>query len=170
MKKVRGGAILCAVLSMAPAITAQANSLSYIPTEETTGIPEEIYQNANIIGSEFNICPELLLAMAERESCFTATAENGACKGLMQVNAKTHSQRFEDAGWDSSEWADAYKNMYVAASYLSDLFDEYEDVGIVLGVYHGESNAVEKGKSGNLSSYTIKILKRSEELERLSGK
>lgn len=170
MKKVIGGAILCAVLSMAPAITAQANSLSYIPTREQTGIPEDIYEYANVIGGEFDICPELLLAMAERESCFTATAENGACKGLMQVNAKTHSQRFEDAGWSSSDWPDAYKNMYVAASYLSDLFDQYADVGIVLGVYHGESNAVEKGRSGKLSSYTIKILKRSEELERLSGK
>lgn len=170
MKKVIGGAILCAVLSMAPAITAQANSLSYIPTEETTGIPEEIYQNANIIGNEFNICPELLMALAERESCFQADAENGACKGLMQVNAKTHSQRFEDAGWTSSEWDDAYKNMYVAASYLSDLFDKYEDVGIVLGVYHGESKAVEKGMSGNLSAYTTKILERSEELERIHQK
>ena len=170
MKKSLIGGLLIAVLSMAPAITAQANSLSYIPTEETTGIPEEIYQNANIIGNEFNICPELLMALAERESCFQADAENGACKGLMQVNAKTHSQRFEDAGWNSSDWSDSYKNMYVAASYLADLFDKYEDVGIVLGVYHGESNAVEKGKSGKLSSYTIKILKRSEELERLSGK
>ena len=88
----------------------------------------------------------------------------------MQVNAKTHSQRFEDAGWTSSEWDDAYKNMYVAASYLSDLFDKYEDVGIVLGIYHGESKAVEKGMSGNLSSYTTKILERSEELERMANK
>lgn len=170
MKKSLIGGLLIAVLSMAPAITAQANSLSYIPTEQETGIPSDIYEYANIIGAEFDICPELLLAMAERESCFTATAENGACKGLMQVNAKTHRQRFEDAGWDSSEWSDAYKNMYVAASYLSDLFDQYEDVGIVLGVYHGESNAVEKGRSGNLSSYTKKILERSEELERIANK
>ena len=170
MKKGTILGILIGVVVLSTPIQAQANSLSYIPTEEETGIPGDIYEIANIIGSEFNICPELLLAMAERESCFTATAENGACKGLMQVNAKTHRQRFEDAGWDSSEWSDAYKNMYVAASYLSDLFEQYEDVGIVLGVYHGESNAVEKGKSGKLSSYTIKILKRSEELERLSGK
>ena len=170
MKKGTILGILIGVVVLSTPIQAQANSLSYIPTEEETGIPSDIYEYANIIGAEFDICPELLLAMAERESCFTATAENGACKGLMQVNAKTHRQRFEDAGWDSSEWSDAYKNMYVAASYLSDLFEQYEDVGIVLGVYHGESNAVEKGKSGKLSSYTIKILKRSEELERLSGK
>ena len=170
MKKVIGGAILFAVLSMAPAITAQANSLSYIPTEENTGIPEDIYQNANIIGNEFNICPELLIALAERESCFQTDAENGPCKGLMQVNARTHSQRFEDAGWTSSEWDDAYKNMYVAASYLSELFEKYEDVGVVLGVYHGESKAIEKGQRGELSSYTKGILERSEELERIAKK
>ena len=170
MRKEIGGAILLMVLSMAPSVTAQANSMSYIPTEEETGVPEDIYQYAEVIGDEFNICPELLMALAERESCFQADAENGACKGLMQVNAKTHSQRFEDAGWNSSDWSDSYKNMYVAASYLSDLFDKYEDVGIVLGVYHGESKAVEKGMSGNLSSYTTKILERSEELERIHQK
>ena len=170
MKKVIGGAILCAVLSMAPVITAQANSLSYIPTQEESGIPNDIYLDAQIIGHEFDICPELLMALAEKESCFQADAENGPCKGLMQVNASCHKQRFENAGWNCNEWTDAYKNMYVAASYLSDLFAEYEDVGIVLGVYHGESNAVSKGKSGQLSSYTIKILKRSEELERINGK
>lgn len=170
MRKEIGGAILLMVLSMAPSVTAQANSMSYIPTEEETGVPEDIYQYAEVIGDEFNICPELLMALAERESCFQADAENGPCKGLMQVNASTHKQRFVDAGWKSSEWTDPYKNMYVGADYLHDLFEQYEDVGIVLGVYHGEKNAVSKGKSGHLSSYVTKILERSAELERIHGK
>lgn len=170
MRKEIGGAILLMVLSMAPSVTAQANSMSYIPTEEETGVPEEIYEYAEIIGDEFNICPELLMALAERESCFQADAENGPCKGLLQVNATTHKQRFVDAGWSSNEWSDAYKNMYVGADYLHDLFEQYEDVGIVLGVYHGEKNAVSKGKSGKLSSYVTKILERSAELERIHGK
>ena len=170
MRKEIGGAILLMVLSMAPSVTAQANSMSYIPTEEETGVPEDIYQYAEVIGDEFNICPELLMALAERESCFRADAENGPCKGLMQVNASTHKQRFVDAGWKSSEWTDPYKNMYVGADYLHDLFEQYEDVGIVLGVYHGEKNAVSKGKSGHLSSYVTKILERSAELERIHGK
>lgn len=170
MRKKIGGAILLMVLSMAPSVTAQANSMSYIPTEEETGVPEEIYQYAEVIGDEFNICPELLMALAERESCFQADAENGPCKGLLQVNATTHKQRFIDAGWSSNEWSDAYKNMYVGADYLHDLFEQYEDVGIVLGVYHGERNAVQKGQSGNLSRYVTKILERSAELERIANK
>ena len=159
-----GLAILC------QPITASANSLSIIPTEDETGIPENIYQDAEIIGHEFNICPELLLAIAERESRFQADAKNGSCKGLMQLNTTCHRARFEEMGWSSQEWPDAYKNMYVAADYLADLFEKYEDVGIVLGVYHGESDAVRRGQSGRLSSYVNKILERSEELERLAGK
>lgn len=170
MKKVTVVGVLLGLVILNQPITAHANSLSYLPTEYETGIPNDIYEYANIVGGEFDICPELLMALAERESGCTATAENGPCKGLMQVNANTHKQRFEDAGWKNSDWADPYKNMYVAASYLSELFETYEDVGIVLGVYHGESNAVEKGKSGRISSYTKKILDRSYELERINGK
>ena len=159
-----GLAILC------QPITASANSLSIIPTQEQTGIPEDIYMDAEIIGHEFNICPELLLAIAERESRFQADAKNGSCKGLMQLNTACHKARFEEMGWSSQEWTNAYKNMYVAADYLSDLFEKYEDIGIVLGIYHGESDAVRRGQSGELSSYVNKILERSAELERIANK
>ena len=169
MKRVIAGILLGGTIMFTP-VEAQANFLSYIPPKETTGIPVDVYENANIVGDSFNICPELLMALAERESQFTPTAENGSCKGLMQVNASYHKERFTDAGWKTSEWSDGYKNMYVAASYLADLFEEYEDVGIVLGLYHGEKNAVSKGMSGNLSSYVTGILERSEELERIHNK
>ena len=53
-----GLAILC------QPITASANSLSYNVPEEVDGVPTEISQNAEIIGHEFNICPELLEAIA----------------------------------------------------------------------------------------------------------
>ena len=170
MRKAIGGAILLVVLSMALPIKAQANSLSIIPTQEETGIPDEIYQDAEIIGHQYDICPELLMALAERESRFTADAENGSCKGLMQVSVNYHKQRFTEAGWSSSDWTDPYINMYIAADYLADLFADYEDVGIVLGIYHGESNAVSRGQKGQLSSYVKQILERSEQLERLHGK
>ena len=168
MRKYVG--FLFALAILCQPITASANSLSIIPTEEQTGIPEDIYQDAEIIGHEFNICPELLLAIAERESRFQADAKNGSCKGLMQLNTACHKARFEEMGWSTSDWSNDYINMYVAADYLSDLFNEYEDVGIVLGIYHGESDAVRKGQSGKLSPYVTKILERSEELERLAGK
>lgn len=169
-KKVIGGAVLSVVLFFALPSSAQANSLSTIPTEEETGVPIEIYQEAEIIGNEFNICPELLLAIAERESDFQADATNGSCKGLMQVSIGCHKQRFINAGWSPEDWADSYKNMYVAGEYLHELFEEYEDVATVLAIYHGERNAVQKTRNGKLSGYVLDILSRSEELERVHGK
>ena len=169
MKKAIVGTLLALCVLTQP-IQVKANALSYIPPDETDGIPIEIIEYAEVVGSEFNICPELLEAIAFYESAYKPDVTNGNCKGLMQVNPTVHRLRFEEAGWTTADWDDSYKNMYVAADYLAELFDQYEDVGIVLGVYHGESNAVEKGKSGKLSSYTRKILKRSEELERAHGK
>lgn len=170
MRKKVGGVILAMALSMVPCVTAQANSLSIIPGEDVTGIPQQIYEQAEVIGHELNICPELLLAIAERESTFQADAENGSCKGLMQVSIKFHEQRFTEMGWTADEWNNSYKNMYVAASYLLELFEKYEDVGVVLGVYHGEKDAVSRGEKGQLSSYVTEILERSEELERIANK
>lgn len=168
MKKRVMGAILVGLMITAP-IRVEANSLSYIIPEEIDGIPAEVAQNAEIIGGELGICPELLEAIAYQESKYDPAAKNGPCMGLMQVSA-CHNQRYIDAGWSPSDWDDSYKNMYVAASYLLELFEKYEDIGIVLGVYHGESNAVSKGMNGNLSSYTREILERSAELERIHNK
>ena len=169
MRKIMAGILLGGAILCQP-IQAHANSLSIIPTEAETGVPDQIYQDATVIGDQFDICPEFLMALAERESRYTATAENGACKGLMQVSVSCHKQRFIDAGWTSSDWSNPYRNMYVAADYLHDLFEEYEDAATVLMLYHGEKNAASKGKSGNISSYATGILERSEELERFHQK
>lgn len=168
MKKSILGIVLVVVFMACP-IKAEANSLSYITPEEVDGIPTEIAQNAEIIGGQFDICPELLEAIAYQESHFIPTVTNGPCKGLMQVST-CHDDRFIEAGWSSSDWDDPYKNMYVAADYLHELFEEYEDVGVVLSIYHGESNAVSRAKSGKLSSYVKTILNRSEHFERMHGK
>ena len=160
-----GLAILC------QPITASANSLSYNVPEEVDGVPTEISQNAEIIGHEFNICPELLEAIAYHESSYQCTAKNGPCKGLMQINAHIHKERFAAEGWSEKDWDDAYKNMYVAASYLSDLFIEYEDVAEVLYLYNGDKTNLKRYRdSGYLSRYVQSILTKSEELERAHGK
>lgn len=169
MKRLKLG-ILIGMAVLSHPIQAQANSLSYIPTVQETGIPENIYQYCEIVGNEFNICPELLMALAERESRCDPTATNGSCKGLMQVNASCHKQRFIEMGWSPDDWDNAYMNLYVAGDYLHDLFEDYDDPGTVLMVYHGESNAVSKGKAGNISKYAQGILNRSYELERAHGK
>lgn len=135
-----------------------------VRAEECT-VPSEIKSLSEKIGQEYNICPELLQSMAWQESRFRPDVENAGCKGLMQINEKWHKERMTHLGV-----VDIYNpesNMRVAADYLSDLFEEYEDVGTVLMVYHGESGAVDKIE---LSSYADEILTRSAELERMHGK
>lgn len=162
---------LVVVIFLATPLKASANSLSYTTPEDVDGVPVEIKEIAEIVGNEFNICPELLEALALKESSFKPCVKNGTCKGLMQINTNIHRDRFINAGWDSEDWRDPYKNMYVAAEYLAELFNEYEDVGIVLYMYNGDTKNLKRYReTGYLSYYVKTVLETSEELERLHGK
>lgn len=128
-------------------------------------IPAEAQEACVKYGDEYGICPELLMAMIERESSGRPDAESGGCKGLMQISDRWHKDRMERL--EVTDIYDVDGNIHVGADYLAELFEKYEDVGIVLMVYHGEKNVVNKGK---LSSYADWILTRSVELERMNGK
>ena len=138
-----------------------------IPAQDD-GIPEDVKTVCEKYGTEYDIAPELLEAICWNESRFTTKAENGTCKGIMQINVTAHKDRMAKLGvtdiWDIDS------NIHVGADYLAELFESYEDVGAVLGSYHGEKNAVNKAKRGQLSGYTKRILKKAESYERLHGK
>lgn len=144
-----------------------ALSITFTSTAQPAGsfISEEAQESCVNYGEEYGICPELLMAIIERESAGQADAENGGCKGLMQISDRWHTDRMERLG--VTDIYDVDGNIHVGADYLAELFEEYEDVGIVLMVYHGEKNAANKEK---LSSYAEEILTRSAELERMNGK
>ena len=114
------------------------------------------------VGEEYGICPELLMALIERESSGHADAQNGSCKGLCQISEKWHKDRMERLGVD--DIFDPEGNIRLCADYLCELGAEYQDIAIVLGRFHGESNAEIK-----ISNYTTGILERSEELEKAHG-
>lgn len=128
-------------------------------------ISEEVQNVCVKYGEEYGICPELLMAMVEKESSGRPDAENGGCKGLMQISDRWHTDRMKRLG--VTDIYDVDGNIHVGADYLSELFARYEDVGIVLMVYHGEKNATQKEE---LSDYADWILTRSAELERWNGK
>ena len=118
---------------------------------------------------EYNICPELIEAIIERESSWIPDAENGDCIGLMQVSERWHRDRMERLG--AEDLKDPYDNILVGVDYLAELFDKYEDVGMVLMVYNGDSTAEHYWETGQgLSRYATGILERSAELEREHGK
>lgn len=115
------------------------------------------------IGEEYGICPELLMALIERESSGHADAQNGSCKGLCQVSEKWHKDRMEKLG--ITDIYDPEGNIRLCADYLTEMGAEYQDIAIVLGHYHGE-----KSPEVTISNYTTWILERSEELEKAHGK
>lgn len=145
-------------------------SVSFISTAQPAGtyISEDAQEVCAKYGEEYGICPELLMAIIERESAGQVDAENGGCKGLMQISDRWHMDRMERLG--VTDIYDVDGNIHVGTDYLAELFEEYGEVTTVLMVYHGERNAVEKSENGEISKYADWILTRSAELERRNGK
>lgn len=115
-----------------------------------------------------NICPELVQAIIERESRWNPNAVNGDCMGLMQISERWHRERMERLG--VTDLFDPYDNILVGVDYMAELFERYEDPGMVLMIYNGDSQAKNLQATGNLSEYADWILTRSAELERQHGK
>lgn len=156
---------LCVLITMAVCSITQ---MGLNAQNADTFISEEYQTYCEEIGNQYGICPELLEAIMESESSGNATAENGSCKGLMQINMKYHKERMKKLG--VTDIYDGRENILLAADYLVELFEEYGDIGTVLMVYNGSSDAIERGAQGDYTEYATKIMKRSEQLERLHGK
>lgn len=138
------------------------------PYYEETFIQADYIELCEEIGTEYDICPELLMALIEKESSGHADAQNGSCKGLCQISEKWHRDRMERLGID--DIYDPEGNIRLAADYLTEMGAEYQDIGLVLMKFHGESDAESKAECGELSNYAEWILTRSEELERAHQK
>ena len=149
------------ILAIIPTIRLSAGDRECVLSEDVQGYCEEI-------GELYGICPELLMSIIEHESGGNQYAENGSCKGLMQVSVRWHSDRMEKLG--VTDIYDEYGNILVATDYISELREDYPDVAILLMVYNGDSKAYD-AMYGNadISYYATSVLERSAELERLRG-
>ena len=133
-----------------------------------TWISDDAYEYCYQIGNQYNICPELLMAVIEKESSGKSNATNGGCVGLMQVSARWHKDRMLRLG--ATDLYCERDNILVAADYLSELFQKYKEPSLVLDIYNGNSNAMWNYENGVISYYAGYILNRASELERLHGK
>ena len=143
---------------------------------KTTMVSErEIETYTTEIGTEYNICPELIQAIIERESNYNPNAKNETCIGLMQVSEKWHTDRMEKLS--VTDLYDPYSNILVGTDYLAELFDEAVDSGRGDDLYYvlmrynlKTSTANSRWESGDYSDYAIEISERAAELEREHGK
>ncbi len=160
--------VIFSVVALTPTRTVYANSRSLDIVTDADAVPPEVRIACDFWGEQYNICPELLEAIAYHESRFDPSAVNKTCVGIMQINTAAHQKRLERL--DVKDIYDMSENIKVAADYLAELFEENEDVAVVLGLYHGEKGAKRRAENGNLSAYVRKILEKSAEFERAHGK
>lgn len=141
------------------------NSFISVSSDRDTWISETAQQACIKYGEEYGICPELIMAIIERESWGVSDVTNKDCIGLMQVSGIWHKDRMKKLG--VKDLFDEESNIHVGTDYLYDLFVKYEDPAIVLMIYHGESDVLQKAEQGIISDYAKGILERSAELEEL---
>lgn len=130
----------------------------------TIAFKAELIPYIEMVCEQYSIAPELVEAMIETESSWNPDAENGTCKGLMQISEIWHEDRMKRLG--VMDIFDPQENILVGVDYLSELFQRYEDTGIVLDIYNGNSNAWAYYEAGETSYYTNKITTLAESLEK----
>lgn len=147
------------------------NAYEKTDAEVSEDVPGDIKIYFELAGKAFDICPELLEAIAYHESRYTPTSKNGLCYGLMQINVNVHKNRIKSYGWTKEDMLDPLKNIVVSADLLHDLYEIYGDDGAVLAAYSGNYKGITScKKNGVLCDYAKDILERSYELEELHGK
>lgn len=132
-------------------------------------LPQEYAQLCIEAGEKYQICPELLEAVIERESGGNPDAVGLAGEvGLMQVYPAYHRERMSRLGIASLY--DPKGNILAGTDYLAELLAEYGDAGTALMAYNGVKDARERGERGELTDYAKGILERARELELQHGK
>lgn len=152
--------VMFIILFFTTSVTAQKDNDTYIC--------HEYQEYIEVISEQYNVCPELIMAIVETESSGRSDAINGDCKGLMQISERWHKDRMERLG--VTDLLDPYSNILVGVDYLMELAEQYGDLLLVLMIYNGTSDAHERMESGNYTKYATSIIDRSIELERLHGK
>nr|DAJ74883.1 MAG TPA: hypothetical protein [Caudoviricetes sp.] len=154
------------LMLMVMTLTMGLPTLHTTATEPSdTWISNEYLPYIKEISSEYHICPEMVMAIIEHESSGQANAENGGCKGLMQIYEKYHRDRMERLGVE--DLYDPYGNILVGCDYLEELFEKYKgDMSTVLMIYSGTSDALNRTYE-NRTEYAKSIMNRTVELERL---
>ncbi len=138
---------------------------------EDTYISGEIQLLCVEVGEQTGYCPEFLMALVEAESSGEQYAENGPCKGLMQINTDWPeiSDYMSEHGY--TDVYDCETNIRLGCFVLDQKREIYgDDIYAVLMGYNGSSNVMERMENGDYTDYAVKVVNRTWELERLHDK
>lgn len=149
--------------------------LIYPPNSAYAIEESKVEEYTEEIGKKYNISPEIIQAIIERESSYDEEATNGDCVGLMQVSTKWNEERMEKLG--ITDIYDPYSNILVGTDFLAELFQIGIDKGYGDDIYYVLMRYSMKTTTANklylneeYSDYAIGICDRAFELEREHGK
>lgn len=139
-------------------------------------VPQEYVMNGGEFSDELqeftqDLCRErqlsypLVLALIEMETGYRNVDPNGCgSTGYMQIIPKWHEERMEKFG--VTDLLEPKDNITVGIDYLSELFEKYHEINLVLMAYNmGESGAKELWEDGVYSSdYADYIMEREAEI------
>jgi hypothetical protein len=160
----------------------QAAEVEEEPTEATTNVqldcfkyvediplPEEFQTYINKVAKSYEIAPEIVFSMIEKESAYdtTAISDNGKSEGLMQVQREHHGPRMDKLG--CTDLFDPYKNVLVGVDYLAELLTQYDgNLEMALTAYNaGPSGAYEHYFSKGIyaNEYSLEVIENSKKIE-----
>lgn len=140
-----------------PEIIEPSTTLStekYYNVKLSTDVQDVIFAECE----KYNIPPEIIVAMIERESQFNqyGIGDDGRSLGLMQIQPKHHIQRMIELG--CTDLFDPIQNVTVGINILAELYVRYGDISQALVAYNGGSY------KGTITNYAKWVVARAAEL------
>lgn len=184
IKNVSGLVLIAAALTLITVSCqhTQAAEVEEEPTEAATEIqldcfkyvediplPEEFQTYINKVAKSYEIAPEIVFSMIEKESAYdtTAVSDNGDSEGLMQVQRKHHGPRMDKLG--CTDLFDPYENVLVGVDYLAELLEHYDgNLEMALTAYNaGPSGAYEYYFSNGIyaNEYAEAVIENSKKID-----
>lgn len=112
---------------------------------------------------EYEFDPAVMLAIMFKESSFNPDADNGLCKGLMQIYPKWHKERMEEL--QVTDLTDPLQNMITGMDYLAELKTDDRSMEYALMIYNmGYKKATASLKEYGYSEYATSIMEYAKEL------
>lgn len=122
-------------------------------------LDEELQLHIISLCEDYNVEPELVLAVIGQESNYNSEAigDNGKSFGLMQVQKKFHEDRMVKLG--ATDLLNPYENVAVGIDILAECLDEGKGLEWALHCYNGwVEHADYMEVTGQVSDYTESVL------------
>ena len=151
------GALTLGTAKLVLTTGTQNTQSSYVFTAEVP-LDHHLQMVMQQAAEKYGVPYALLLAIAEQESSFDTTADNGVCYGLMQIHPINYA-RLRGLGIEPTDTAG---NIFAGALIIGEYLDRYSDTSIALMAYNcGESGASALWDQGCYSSdYSIQVISR----------